>query len=186
MKINILGIKIDALTYQQTLEKIDSFVNSQNQHYLVSANPEIVLKAFKNTFYQQVINKASLVTADGIGLLGAAKFLTLKSSNLLSSFVQLLITSISLMIYPRYCREILPERVTGVDLMKKICELASKKNWKVYLLGGKEGIAKRTTEVLKKNYINLNIVGAEAGPRFEIPNPKSQTCPERSRGIPNK
>ncbi|MBU1130750.1 WecB/TagA/CpsF family glycosyltransferase [Patescibacteria group bacterium] len=175
MKADILGVKVDSLTANQALDKVDDFLSSNNQHQIITANPEIVLAAWQNREYQQLINRTGLVTADGSGLLWAAKFLSLKSKGLLISLIQLLVTVFALILNPQYLKEIIPERITGVDLMEKICELASKKDWKIYLLGGEQRIAQKTAEALKKKYLNLNIVGAEAGPEFQssILNPQS-------------
>lgn len=163
-KVDILGIKVDALTQDQVLEKLDSFSGQQ----IITANPEIILETIKNPDYQNLINQAALVLADGIGLLWAAKFLSLKSGHLLTSVIQMMISGAGLLFYPDYVKDVIPERITGVDLLEKICELAAQKNWKIYLLGGEEGIAQKTGEVLKNKYLNLNIVGAETG--GEVPN----------------
>jgi len=175
MKIDILGVKVDPLTQKQFLDKVEEFLlnnNSEKKYQLITANAEIVLAGWQNENYQDLINSSSLVTADGIGLLWAAKFLSLKSSSLLQSLIQVMVTGLSLVFYPKYCKDVLPERVTGVDSLEKICERASKKNWPVYFLGGEKGIAKKTAEVLKRKYINLNIAGAESGPQFEFNNPE--------------
>lgn len=158
-KVDILGVKIDALTQNLVLEKLESFSGQQ----IITANPEIILHAWQNEEYRKLINESGLVLADGIGLLWAAKFLSLKSEHLLTSLIQTFVCGASLMVYPDYVKDVLPERITGVDLMEKICELAGQKSWKVYLLGGEQGIAQKTAEVLKKQYLNLNIVGAEQG-----------------------
>jgi len=195
-KIDILGVKIDSLTQVQVLERIRSFfwpqagpsqpawpeplADSSTSYKLqatscriITANPEIVLEAWGNENYRQLVNSASLVVADGIGLLWAAKFLSLKSDSLFNSLMQMVVTGASLVFYPDYAKEVLPERITGVDLMEKISEKASQKNsprlssgeagWKVYLLGAEAGVAEKTAEVLKNKYLNLQIVGAEQG-----------------------
>ncbi|MDP2586531.1 MAG: WecB/TagA/CpsF family glycosyltransferase [Candidatus Komeilibacteria bacterium] len=167
-KVNILGVKIDKVTQVRVLEKLDSFLGQQ----IITANPEIVLAAWQNQEYRDLINNSELVVADGIGLLWAAKFLSLPSDHLLTSLIQTMVSGASLVFAPDYCKEVLPERISGVDLMEKICELASQKNWKIYLLGAQEGIAAKTAEVLKNKYLNLNIVGAEAG--GEIPSTNFQ------------
>ncbi len=159
VKVDILGVKVDDLTQAQVLEKLGSFLGQQ----IVTANPEIVLDAWQDEKYRNLINGSGLVLADGIGLLWAAKFLSLKSEHLFTSVIQMMVTGASLIFAPEYCKEVLPERITGVDLMEKICELASQKNRPVYLLGGEEGIAQKTAEVLKRQYLNLNVVGAEEG-----------------------
>lgn len=171
-KADILGVEIDSITHAHALEKIELFFdltyieNKKLSNQIITANPEIILKAASNLEYKNLINNSSLVVPDGIGLLWAAKFLSLKSNNLSISIIQALYCLISLIFQPEYCREVLPERIAGVDLMEKICEKASQKNWKVYLLGGERGIAKNTAEILKNKYLNLNIAGAESGGEF--------------------
>ncbi|MFA6304710.1 MAG: WecB/TagA/CpsF family glycosyltransferase [Patescibacteria group bacterium] len=181
MKIDILGIKINAITQNQVLDQVESFFIPNGQtlvssHQLITANPEIILESLKHHNYQNLINQSSLVLADGIGLLWAAKFLSLKSNNLFFAVIQAFVAGASLLLYPDYVKTIIPQRITGVDLMEKICELASssraqsrdelagQKNLKVYLLGGEHGIAKQCADKLKEKYFNLKIVGAETGP----------------------
>ncbi len=56
-------------------------------------------------------------------------------------------------------------RVTGTDLMIKLCSLASKKGYSVFLLGGRGGVAEKAAERLKAQFADLNIVGTcEADP----------------------
>ena len=193
MKTNILGVQVDSVTQKQALDKVTDFLNSDKQHHLVTANPEIALIAWENDEFRNLINTASLVMADGIGLIWAAKFLKLpclpvrfatrragrKSSNILTSLIQVIVSGISLILYPNYCKDVLPERVAGVDFMEKICELvsssrvdskdgqASKNYNRIYLLGGEEGIAEKTATVLRKKYLNLNIVDFDQGPLVE-------------------
>lgn len=158
-KVDILGVKIDSLTQEQVLQKIESSEGAQ----IITANPEIVLEAWRNEEYQKLINGSTMVLADGIGLLWAAKFLSLKSEYLLTSIIQMMASGARLVFAPDYCRQVLPERITGVDLMEKICGLSAEKNWKVYLLGGERGIAEKTAEVLQSRYLSLKIAGAQQG-----------------------
>ena len=167
MKINILGVQIDPVTHKQALEKANEFLNFNGQRHIITANPEMVLHAWQNGKYRQLINNSALVTPDGIGLIWAGKFLSLESDSIINSLIQAIVAGFSLIINSDYCYDVFPERVAGVDLLDKICELAARSNKKVYLLGGGEGIAKKTAEILKKQYLNLLIVGAEAGPMIE-------------------
>jgi len=72
--------------------------------------------------------------ADGIGLIHAAKFLGKKL-----------------------------HRITGVDLVGFLAELAEQKKYPIYLLGGAEQTAQKTAVVLKETFPQINIVGAESG-----------------------
>jgi len=55
------------------------------------------------------------------------------------------------------------ERVTGTDLMIKLCGLAAEKGYSVFLLGGRNGVAKEAAKRLKERFVNLNIVGTYEG-----------------------
>ncbi len=68
-KINILGTEIDKINYHQTLSKIEEFMADGEQHYIVTPNPEIVLKACHNTYYRAILNNADLSLPDGFGLI---------------------------------------------------------------------------------------------------------------------
>ena len=54
-------------------------------------------------------------------------------------------------------------RVTGTGLMIKLCGLAARKGYSVFLLGGRGGVAKEAAKRLKERFANLNIVGTCEG-----------------------
>ena len=57
------------------------------------------------------------------------------------------------------------QTVTGTDLMIKLCGLAAKKGYSVFLLGGRGGVAEEAAKRLKGRFANLNVVGtSEADP----------------------
>lgn len=172
--VNILGVKINRVSMELAVKIADSFIISSGQNLIITANPELINNCQADSYLKSLVNQAAMVTADGIGLLWAAKYLSLKSSGLLDEAGQLLVSLFSIIFYPKYLEDVLPERVTGADLMDKICELAAKKNWKIFLLGGQEGIAVKTKNALLKKYANLNIVGAEEGPQFQVSSIKFQ------------
>lgn len=51
------------------------------------------------------------------------------------------------------------ERVTGSDLMPRLCGMAAQRGLKVFLLGGAEGVAARAAENLARTYPGLSVVG---------------------------
>lgn len=135
-KVDILGVGIDNLSLQEVLEKVTHFLQSNNQHFIVTPNPEFLVAANKDKQFKEILNYADIAVSDGVGLLYAAKFNKKKLV-----------------------------RVTGADLVWAISELANgqTKPWPVYLLGAGEGIAMETAEVLSKQFPNLKIAGAQSG-----------------------
>ncbi|MBU2068490.1 WecB/TagA/CpsF family glycosyltransferase, partial [Patescibacteria group bacterium] len=127
--MEILGIKIDNLNMEEVLKRIDSFLKDDQQHYLVTPNPEFLVKAQKDKKFREILNQADLSIPDGVGLIFASWILG----------------------------QPIKERVAGIDLMEAICERAAQKNWPVFLFGAEEGIAEKATENLKVKYPGLNI-----------------------------
>ncbi len=60
-------------------------------------------------------------------------------------------------------------RVTGTDLMIKLCGLAAKKGYSVFLLGGRNGVAEEAAKRLKKRFAKLNIVGTSEADPASVP-----------------
>jgi len=46
----------------------------------------------------------------------------------------------------------LAERVTGVDLVPRLAELSARKGYRIFLLGGREGVAERAAKLLESTY----------------------------------
>ena len=129
-KVKILKTEIDCLTQKEVVEEIASLISAQEPHYIVTANAEIVYMAWQDEKMQTTVNNASIVTADGSGVLWAAEELGTP----------------------------LKERVTGIDLVYAICEEAAKKDWTIYLLGAAEGVAAEAAKRLTEQY-HCNIIG---------------------------
>jgi len=50
-------------------DRIDSFLLSKKQHYIVTPNPEFLVKAQEDREFKDILNKADLAIPDGIGLI---------------------------------------------------------------------------------------------------------------------
>ncbi len=55
------------------------------------------------------------------------------------------------------------DKISGVDLTYKLCEEAAKQGYRVFLLGGQNGVGNKAAEVLKSLYPGINIVGTYEG-----------------------
>ena len=68
MKKEVLEVKIDDITMDQALEKVEGWLNGKGKHYIVTPNPEIVVMAQKDQQLKKIINQADLAIPDGKGL----------------------------------------------------------------------------------------------------------------------
>ncbi|MFH0834252.1 MAG: WecB/TagA/CpsF family glycosyltransferase [Patescibacteria group bacterium] len=147
------------LSQNQKIQSAWGSSRSPQKFLLTTPNPEIILAAQKNLAFQKVLNSAALATPDGIGLLWAAHFLTLKKRN----FFTLLGSLCAILFRPAKIRDVLPERITGTDLFPAILKIAATRRKKVFLLGAGEGIAAQLKNKFEKEIPGLAISGVFAG-----------------------
>jgi N-acetylglucosaminyldiphosphoundecaprenol N-acetyl-beta-D-mannosaminyltransferase len=133
--VRILGVRVDALTYEGLLAAIGEFVVQGTPHQIATLNPEFVMAAHSNAAFRDVLEQADLCMADGVGLLWAA----------------------------RRQGHPLPERVTGSDGVPLIAGRAAQAGLGLYLLGAAPGVAERAARVLAERYPGLRITGTCAG-----------------------
>ncbi len=133
--VRILGVRVDALTYADLLERMAEFIAGGKPHQIATVNPEFVMEAQRNESFRAVLEQADLCIADGVGLLWAA----------------------------RRQGQRLPERVTGSDALPRIAERAAQTGWRLYLLGAGPGVAEQAGRILQARYPGVIISGAYAG-----------------------
>lgn len=134
-KVNILGVDVDKVTNTEATDRIMSMLNKQGNHAVYTPNSEIILMAYKDEEFCAVLNSADLLTADGIGVVYASRIL----------------------------KNPVPERVAGYDMACSIIDRISETGHRLYLFGGKPGVAEQAQEKLKEKYPLLNIVGTHNG-----------------------
>ena len=128
------------MTEQEVLARLKGWIAEGGPHQLVTVNPEFVIEARRNPAFRRVLAAADLATADGFGILLAA----------------------------RWRRTPLRERVTGIGLTRRVAEQAAQQGWRIFLLGAAPGIAEQAAAVLEACYPGLSVVGCYAGsPRPE-------------------
>lgn len=129
--MKFLNTKIDNLTMQEAVDKIDEMIKNGGYHYLVTPNVDHIVKLEQDKELKKVYDNADLILTDGMPLIWISK---LKKAPI-------------------------REKVSGSDLFPKVCELAAKKNYSVFLLGAAEGVADMAAKNLMRKYNGLNIVG---------------------------
>jgi len=146
----ILGVKVDNLTKKEILEKVNSFLVSENPstidkvrgrfNHIATINPEVVLKAGEDEEYKNILNSCDLNVADGIGIWFA--FLS----------------------YGKF----LKCRMAGIDLMQEILKIADEKKLKIFLAANSRGLSswEETRDAIHKIYPDMEI----AGKNYDIKN----------------
>jgi len=134
-KVSILGVKIDSMTFNQTFEKTKSLLETDNVDMIFTPNPEIIMHAHRDEEFKNILNTASICTADGIGVVKAANILNTP----------------------------LPERVAGFDLASLIIEYASETGKSIFFFGAAPNVADAAKKRLTEKYPSLKIAGTRNG-----------------------
>ncbi len=154
-RVNIAGVGFDPVTRQEALTKPGR---------IVTPNPEMVVYANRHPEFKNTLNTADLSIADGIGIVWAAHFLSeAQGKKGLSRLLWLIVSLLDIFLRPARLHKILPERVTGVDLMESLAAEAAQKGWGIYLLGAAPGVAEAAAKILKVKHPSLRMAGTHAG-----------------------
>ena len=71
----ILDVDIDATTYQGVCDRIQTLAQSCQSSYIIAANVHVVMTAYWQKHYRQILSKAALVTPDGKPLVMGMRWL---------------------------------------------------------------------------------------------------------------
>lgn len=134
-KVRIFGVEIQNTTLEDVVSKLEGYLKGDSLKTIYTPNTEIVMAAKENRSLKELINKGDLVIADGIGLVYGS----------------------------RIKKRPLKERVTGFDTSMKLLDIANKNAYSLFLLGGKDGVAKGAAERINGDYPNIRIAGFHHG-----------------------
>ncbi len=120
----------------EALNEIDRLIQQKNHSYIVTPNMDHIVMIEKDKAFRRVYRDATLVLTDGKPLLWISKILG----------------------------EPIKEKVSGADLFPRMCNLAAKKHYKIFILGAAPGVAEQAARNLKKKNIGLQIAGVYSPP----------------------
>ncbi|KJL03531.1 MULTISPECIES: WecB/TagA/CpsF family glycosyltransferase [Priestia] len=135
MKENILGIDVCSDTYDELAVKLLQDIDKGRKSFIVAINPEKIMKAQEDRELKSLLNQATYQIPDGIGVILASK---LKKGRI-------------------------RERVTGIDMMLKLCKEATNNGKRIFLYGAKPGIADEAKAKLEEMFPGILIVGTLNG-----------------------
>src|SRR5699024_9837481 len=133
--VHLLNTHVDNLTMQETLHRINLAIthNEQIHHTVVNAGKIVALQ--EDIVLRKSVNNADIINADGQAIVWASKFLG----------------------------KPIKERVAGIDLMDNLVRMAAKNGYKIYLLGAKEEVVSKLTQIYSDKYGKNLVVGYRNG-----------------------
>jgi N-acetylglucosaminyldiphosphoundecaprenol N-acetyl-beta-D-mannosaminyltransferase len=132
----LLNTYVSNVTMEETVEAIEAMIASGKKSYVVAINVDVVMKIENDPYLKEITDKADMVLVDGTPLVWIAKA----------------------------HKKPVKEKVSGSDLVPRLCEAAAEKGYTVFILGGKDGVAQQAKEKLEQKYPGIRIVGTYAPP----------------------
>ncbi|MDF1497494.1 MAG: WecB/TagA/CpsF family glycosyltransferase [Patescibacteria group bacterium] len=131
---SVFNLVIHGYSLNRLIQEILTRASLGQQTWIVTANPEILLHAKKDSHYWDTIRHADIRSVDGFGLQLVGWFKGSKTS-----------------------------RVTGVDLADEIAKVCSRQNWTLVLVGGQNGAADKSAWMLRKRHPELKVFAEDGG-----------------------
>ena len=133
--IRILDISILNVTLADAVELLDNAVETLKGASIYFVNAECLNIATKDAEYREILGRSTYVFGDGSGVSIGSKMLGTP----------------------------IVDNVNGTDMLPLICELCVKRDYSLYLLGAKPGVAEKMKEQLGLKYDTLDIRGCRDG-----------------------
>ena len=133
--VEILGCRLDLLDRDEATDAILRFARDESGALIVTLGTEMVVYAQRDPEFRTVLNESALSLCDTVGVLTVA----------------------------RQRGATLQERVTGVELVERLCQRAAKEGLPIYFFGGAEGVAADAAAILEVRFPGLIVAGTRNG-----------------------
>jgi N-acetylglucosaminyldiphosphoundecaprenol N-acetyl-beta-D-mannosaminyltransferase len=134
-RVELLGLPLDVLSVESTLDQIETFVASGAPHQHVVVNAAKIVQAQQSPDLAEVIRSCDLINADGMAVVWAGRLLGVP----------------------------IPERVAGIDLMDDVLGRAARHGWRVYFLGARQEVVDEVVRRELVRHPGLVITGHRNG-----------------------
>lgn len=131
---DLLGVRVNLLGVKELNSLIEEAVEHNFKWIIANHNLNSIFIYYRNSVMRDFYNLADYIHIDGMALIFMGKLLNLPCT-----------------------RE---HRVTYADWIWSLMAEATEKNWRVFYLGSKPGIADKGAAILKKTYPSLQIATA--------------------------
>lgn len=132
-RIHVCGVPVDALTMDQSVALACELIRTGGPHQHVAINAAKVVAARHDPALREIIESCAIANADGQAVVWASKLLGRP----------------------------VPERVTGIDFMLRMWDVASASGFRVFLLGSSESSVHKAAAVARAK--GVDVVGCRTG-----------------------
>ena len=132
----LLNTYVNNVSMTETVHEIERMIREKKKSYIVAINVDVVLKIEHDQYLKKITDNADMVLVDGQPLVWISN----------------------------WHKHQVKAKISGSDLVPKMCEVAAKKGYTMYIIGGKDGIAEKAKENLERKLPDIKILGTYAPP----------------------
>ena len=153
-KADILKIRFDLTAYRVVMDTIKGWKRKGERRYVAISNPHCVMLCHRDTEMRKATQSAGMVVPDGVGIILAAQLLGYRHNG----------------------------RVTGPELMLKLCDWGRKEKYRHFFYGGGEGVAEALSHHLTERYPGLKVAGTSSPPFRPLSEQEDRAIVEQING----
>ena len=131
----LLGAPLDLLALEDAVEAVDATIDARRSLQHACVNAAKIVRLQKDEMLRDALWGCDLVTADGQGVVWAARLLGMD----------------------------VPGRVAGIDLMEALLARAEQRGHRVYLLGARPAVLEDAVTEIRRRYPAISIAGRHHG-----------------------
>jgi N-acetylglucosaminyldiphosphoundecaprenol N-acetyl-beta-D-mannosaminyltransferase len=131
----VLGCRVDSVTLAEAVARAELAIATRDPIQHVAINAAKLVKYRRDAELRAAVDGCELATADGQAVVWASRLLGKR----------------------------LPERVAGIDLMDALLAAASRRGYRVFLLGARQWVLERAEAAIATRFPAVDVVGRHHG-----------------------
>ena len=132
----LLNTYVNSISMEEAIDKICRLVEEKKKSYVVAVNTDVIIRIENDEYLEKIADEAELTLVDGKPLIWISNWL----------------------------KRPVKEKISGSDLIPKLCQVASEKGYSIFIVGGKDGVADRAKTNLERTFAKIEIVGTYSPP----------------------
>ncbi len=132
----LLNTYVNNVSMAETLQEISRLVEEKKKSYIVAINVDVVMKIENDAFLKKIADEADLTLVDGMPLVWISK----------------------------WHKNPVKAKISGSDMVPELCKIAAEKGYKIFIIGGEDGVAEKAKENLIQELPKLKVVGTYSPP----------------------
>jgi len=132
----LLNTYVNNFDIEETICVIEKMISSKKKNYVVAINVDVVMKIEEDVYLKEIVDGADVVLVDGKPLVWIAK----------------------------WHNQPVKAKVSGSDLVPRLCKVSAQRGYSIFIIGGAEGVAEQARLNLEQEIENINIVGTYSPP----------------------